>query len=213
MRHPVLLVACFAVLVAPAPAQPPKDGSIADPSILNYVQSLADRLAHFSALKPVRIQISRSPDFYALVLPNGELSISSALLERIESEAELAGLLAHQLAHEAHTPPCVLASPLRGTDNRRQPERAATESAVRTLRLAGYEPSAVLDLFSKLAYEHPHWAKAIVPDDILDLRVIVESDLPPERGYIVDTSAFVEQHKNLTSSIGVHRRLSAANIF
>jgi predicted Zn-dependent protease len=213
MRHPVLLTASLAMLAGTAPAQPQKDGSIADPAILSYVQSLADRVARASARKPVRIQINRSQDFYASLLPNGELSISSALLERIESEAELAGLLAHQLAHQAHTPACVLASPLRGTDNRREPERAATESAVRTLRLAGYEPSAVLDLFSKLAYEHPNWAKAIVPDDILDLRVIIESDPPPERGYIVDTSAFAEQHKKLTSSIGVHRRLSAANIF
>ncbi len=212
MRHPVLLTASLAMLAGTAPAQPQKDGSIADPAILSYVQSLADRVARASARKPVHIQISPSPDFYAARLPNGELSISSALLERIESESELAGLLAHQLAHDARAPTCVLAA-RKAADNRREPERAATESAVRTLRLAGYEPSAVLDLFSKLAYEHPNWAKSIVPDDILDLRVIIEADPPPERGYIVDTSAFVEQHKNLTSSIGVHRRLSAANIF
>jgi hypothetical protein len=54
------------------------DGRINDPAIVACVQRIANRLAG---------------------VPHGVLYISGALLERVESEAEIAGLLAHQLAH------------------------------------------------------------------------------------------------------------------
>lgn len=70
------------------------------------------------------------------------------------------------------------------------------------LKVAGYEPSAVLDLFSKLAYEHPVLANAIVPDDLLNLRAIVESEVPPEAGYLIDSSNFVRHHAKMSTILG-----------
>jgi beta-barrel assembly-enhancing protease len=237
MRRQSLLVACMALLAlfaGPAPSQSsqdtansirkefvlgkgvvrdlgPADRSISDSTIVAYVQAIQDRLARAAGARPLKVRISRGSNIYASLLSNGEIYISGALLERIDNEAELAGLLAHQLAHElrstvpASRPTCALASrgvPYRWTDERREFELEATKTAVNILNSAGYEPSAVLDLFSKLAYEHPEWAEAIVPDDLLNLRAIVESGVPPEAGYVIDSSNFVQYHAKISKILG-----------
>lgn len=168
---------------------------------------------------------------YANLLPNGVLYVSGAFFERLENEAELAGLLAHQLAHWQRgslTPSqgqgtiptfwsaCVLASqmaPSRLGADRRASERESTRDAVETLKRAGYEPSAILDLLSKLAFEHPAWAKAIVADDLLDLRIVVESEAPPQSGYSLDSSQFVRQHASVMRALGhVSRTMPAPSL-
>jgi len=188
-----------------------REGSISDSAIVAYVQAIQDRLGRYTGAKTSKVRISRGSDIFVSLLPNGEIYISGALLERIENEAELAGLLAHQIAHGVHStvptsrPTCVLAYrsvPLKSTDERRESELEATRTAVNILKVAGYEPSAVLDLFSKLAYEHPVLANAIVPDDLLNLRAIVESEVPPEAGYLIDSSNFVRHHAKMSTILG-----------
>jgi hypothetical protein len=240
MRRQNLLVVSLpilAVLVGPAPCQTSgtptqihkefvlgqgavldlarRDGIIADSAILGYVQAIEERLARAIGAKPLHVRITRGSNTYASILPSGELYISGALLERAESESELAGLLAHQLAHRSSsTNICVLASqgaPPRWADDRRESELEATRTAVRALRVVGYDPLAVLELFSKLAYEHPLWAKSIVPEDLLNLRAVLESETPPEAGYVIDSSAFVRQHERVAAALG-HLECRAANI-
>jgi predicted Zn-dependent protease len=188
-----------------------REGSISDSEIVVYVQTIQDRLARSMGAKDSKVRISRGSDIYVALLPNREINISGALFERIENEAELAGLLAHQIAHGAHStvltsrPTCVLAyrsAPPKWTDDRRESELEATRIAVNILKVAGYEPSAVLDLFSKLAYEHPVLANAIVPDDLLNLRAIVESEVPPEAGYLIDSSNFVRHRAKMSKILG-----------
>jgi hypothetical protein len=70
------------------------------------------------------------------------------------------------------------------------------------LKAAGYDPSAALDLFSKLAYEHPPWAKAILPEVLIALRVDLESDVLPESGYRTDTSEFVKHQATVVAKLG-----------
>ena len=185
---------------------------VADPAIVGYLERIVSRMAGAAGEKPFKIRITRGADRYAYLMPHGVLYISGALLERVETEAELAGLFAHQLAH-VHAPPapaqgsggnpawtwpeCILASqlaPVKWAEDRRESERLATESAVQTLRAAGYDPTAVLDVLSRLAYENPAWGKAIVADDLLDLRVTLDADIPPKTGYLVDSSAFALEH-------------------
>jgi hypothetical protein len=131
---------------------------------------------------------------------------------------ELAGLLAHQLAHRqvggaatvqghaipAYVPPCVL-SPFDipgGNGTRRDEEQRANAQGLGYLKAVRYDPTGLLDLFSKLAYEHPAWAQAIVPEDLLRLRSTIEDEEPPPAGYRVNTSEFAEQHDNLIASLG-----------
>ena len=196
-----------------------RDGRISDPAIVDYVEGIGNRLVLAAGSKSMEVRITASSEIYAYLLPHGVLYVSAGFLERLENEAELAGLLAHQLAHvrepvvptqggatiRVFLPACVLSSqnvPYRQSDGRRTIELDATKFAVQTLKVAGYDPPAVLDLLSKLAYEHPVWAKAIVPDDLLDLRATIESDLLPERGYLVDSSGFVRQHSKILVALG-----------
>jgi len=191
------------------------DGLINDPAIANYVQQLANRLTGAAGEAAIEVRITRGSDWYASLLPQRVLYISGSLLERIENEAELAGLLAHELAHLQRTiapaqsqvllPLCVLASqvmPTAWSEGRRESEESATAAAVSTLRNAGYEPSAVLDLFSKLAYERPAWAKAISPEDLLTLRASLEAEIPPASGYRIDSSEFMRQHARVAAALG-----------
>jgi predicted Zn-dependent protease len=101
-----------------------RDGSISDPAVLGYVQELESRLAAVTGTTGLIVHITLSSKSYARLFPNGVLYISGDLYERLENEAELAGLLAHQLAHAKETttpiqipgtipilsPVCVLAS-------------------------------------------------------------------------------------------------------
>jgi Zn-dependent protease with chaperone function len=186
-----------------------RDGKIEDPAILEYLQRVENRIAAAAGATPLEVRLTRSTLQSASLLPNGVLYVSGGLLERMQNEAELAGLFAHEMAHGPWFtsrvqqlsipllfPSCVLASPvaLASSRERREPEFQATESAVKTLQAAGYEPEAVIDLFSKLSYEHPMWSKAILSDDLIGIRAGLDSDVAPAAGYTVDSSAFREQH-------------------
>ena len=195
-----------------------RDGRVNDPSIVGYLQRIENQIALAIGGKPLEVRVTRGTDRYAFLLPHDVLYLSGSLLERIENEAELAGLLAHQLAHsrtdrvataprqglEVRLPKCVLASPftLGRSDEMREPERQATAAAIGDLKAAGYEPSAILDLLSKLVYEHPVWAKAIPPEDLLNFRVTLETETPPATGYRINTSEFMQQHAKLVTALG-----------
>jgi len=195
-----------------------KDGGIGDSGIIGYVQEIANRLSGAPPGRSLTVRITRGSDVYAKLMPHDVLYISGALLERIENEAELAGLLAHQLAHlrgnlaqsrgpaaTTFMPKCVLASqsvPSMWSEHQREPEQLATRAAIQTLRAAGYEPSAVLDLHSKLAYEHPLWARALVPEDLLSLRISLEADVTAHADYVIDTSAFAQHHTRVLKALG-----------
>jgi hypothetical protein len=84
----------------------------------------------------------------------------------------------------------------------RERERQATTAAVSYLKTAGYDPAGVLGLLSKVAYEHPAWAKAIASDDLLDNRVRLEGETTPATAYRVDSSDFWQVHSSLAALLG-----------
>ena len=237
MRHWTLCIGSLAALCTLAPAQTQKQRALGDalakdidrqvqrindPSIIEYLQRVENRLALAAGVKPLDLRLVRNAKLSARLLPNGVLYISSGLLERIESEAELAGLLAHEQAHLPwqtssigtqgllFMPACVLEGsaimPVGWIKERREPEMQATAAAVKTLKAAGYDPEAVLDLFSKLSYENPPWSKAIVSGDLFDLRATLETDLPPPGGYLIDGSGFLQMHARLARLVGQEAR-------
>src|ERR1019366_3631243 len=76
-----------------------RDGRIDDPALMQYLQRIENRLAAAAGQKPLEIRVTRSSEEYATVLANGVQYLSAGLAKRLENEMELAGLLAHQLAH------------------------------------------------------------------------------------------------------------------
>jgi predicted Zn-dependent protease len=188
-----------------------RDGSIDDPAILNYVQALADRLSRVATVAPLRVRLTRGAGQYASVSPRRVLYLSAGLLDEMEDEAELAGILAHYLAHLtlARQQPgisdgaCVLDPfcPAGWPGDRREQEKQTTVLAVSYLKAAGFDPASQLSLLSKLAYEHPDWARTIRSEDLLDLRFALEKEVMPPDGYRLDSSDFVMFHAAVRSMV------------
>jgi hypothetical protein len=107
--------------------------------------------------------------------------------------------LAHELAHEnpklagGRFQQCALAAgylPVQRSP--RESERLATQRAIGYMKASGYDPSAMLDLFSQVSYEYQKWSKAIASEDLLRLRVALEVAAEPVGGYVVGDSEFAK---------------------
>src|SRR5690349_14712891 len=70
--------------------------------IQEYVNSIAQRIAQKSDLKiPLHVSVLQSREINAFALPGGYLFIERGLLEAADDESELAGVIAHEMAHDA----------------------------------------------------------------------------------------------------------------
>lgn len=116
------------------------------PRLRRYVQGVADRLAAGSLLatRP-RVLIGDRDGTYATV--GGRIVVGRPTLERLATEAELAGVIAHEMAHlEGKHTVASLFGPSPDDDwheMRRDAEAVADERAVVLLEHAGYAPIAM----------------------------------------------------------------------
>ncbi len=70
-------------------------------AIQEYVNSVGQRVAKYSDLKvPLHISVLQSREINAFALPGGYLFVERGLLEAADDESELAGVLAHEIAHD-----------------------------------------------------------------------------------------------------------------
>lgn len=75
---------------------------IDDPVIAEYVNRVGQNLVRNSDVKvPVTIKVIDSEDINAMALPGGFFYVNSGLILKAESESELAGVMAHEIAHIA----------------------------------------------------------------------------------------------------------------
>jgi Zn-dependent protease with chaperone function len=75
---------------------------IEDKAIQQYVNDLAQKIAKNSDLKvPLHVSVLQSREINAFALPGGYLFIERGLLEAADDESELAGVIAHEIAHDA----------------------------------------------------------------------------------------------------------------
>ena len=73
-----------------------------DRAISEYVNRLGQNLVRNSSAKvPFTIKVLDSDEVNAFALPGGYLFVNTALILKTENEAELAGVLAHEIAHVA----------------------------------------------------------------------------------------------------------------
>ncbi len=71
---------------------------VKDESLNRYINDLVCRLAD-EYCNSIRVYIIDNPHFNASMYPNGMMHIWTGLLLRIENEAQLASVLAHEIAH------------------------------------------------------------------------------------------------------------------
>jgi len=75
---------------------------IDDPVVAEYVNRLGQNLVRNSDAKvPFTIKVIDSEEVNAFALPGGFFFVNSGLILKAESEAELAGVMAHEIAHVA----------------------------------------------------------------------------------------------------------------
>lgn len=73
-----------------------------DPVITQYVSGLADTIAAHSDVKvPIVTKVVDVDEVNAFALPGGFLYVNRGLIMEAETESELAGVLAHEIAHVA----------------------------------------------------------------------------------------------------------------
>ena len=117
-----------------------------DAALRDYIQGIVDRLAHESPLvakQPPRVVIADRDDTYAT--SGRRIVIGRTTIEKLATEAELAGVLAHELAHvEARHGVASLFGqpPADDLAAKRDAEAVADERAVWLLEHAGYAPRA-----------------------------------------------------------------------
>ncbi|MGE5176954.1 MAG: M48 family metalloprotease [Hyphomicrobiales bacterium] len=77
--------------------------SASDPTVIGYVSSLGDRMARLSDRPgiPYVFAVYADTAAQAFSLPGGYVYVSTGLLARLGSRAELAGVLGHEIAHIA----------------------------------------------------------------------------------------------------------------
>lgn len=152
---------------------------IVDPAIDEYVNRLGQRIVlHSDAQVPFTIEVIESNDINAFALPGGYLYVDSGLILAVDNEAELAGLMAHEIAHVAarHDAriaktsriwtlmtycsgpaggPVKLAGYLWSMKLRRRAEREADVLGLEYQYATGYDPLAFVQFFERLHREQP----------------------------------------------------------
>jgi len=73
---------------------------VEDEELTAYVRKLGKKIADHSDLKvPLQITVLNSEEINAFALPGGFLFVNTGLIAQAETESELAGVLAHEIAH------------------------------------------------------------------------------------------------------------------
>src|ERR1700757_3242312 len=75
---------------------------VTDPEITGYVESVGNKLlANQSPLENVtfKFRVIRDPVVNAFALPNGSVYVTTGLIARLQNEAQLAGVLSHEITH------------------------------------------------------------------------------------------------------------------
>lgn len=79
-----------------------KSKLVTDPLVTEYVNRVGQNIVLRSDSKvPFTIKVVDSPEVNAFALPGGFLFVNSGLLLAADSEAEIAGVIAHEIAHVA----------------------------------------------------------------------------------------------------------------
>ncbi|MGD1069241.1 MAG: M48 family metalloprotease [Bryobacteraceae bacterium] len=141
------------------------------------------------------VQIIVDSDVRAGTLPGGRIYLTAGLFARAQNEAELAGVMAHEIAHAAARTDCIRF--VHGNSQRADDlpkERQADQAAIRMLTKARYDPLAMLAFFSKHRREGINLPVGYSAEDLLLEKLQLEATDHPLQDPIVDTPEFDHVH-------------------
>jgi Zn-dependent protease with chaperone function len=110
----------------------------------------AKLIESFTNNRPITIRVFSSPDLAAYSHSNGQILLSSTLLEKL-TDAELAAAIAHELGHLINDGRLAITAALAGTNNSEDEESAADQTAVILLRATHQNPAALQTMLAKVA--------------------------------------------------------------
>jgi predicted Zn-dependent protease len=204
---------------------------VSDPEITEYVNRIGQNLVRNSdAQVPFTIKVVDTDDINAFALPGGFFYVDSGLILAADNEAELAGVMSHEIAHVAAchlarentrgqlmqlaSIPLIfvgggigyaaqslasLAIPVGFLRFARSFESEADFLGVEYLYRAGYDPQALTAFFEKVKALEKHKPGTLAktfdthpqtPDRIAKTQEEINTLLPPEPQYKLDTSEF-----------------------
>lgn len=76
-----------------------RDAIFTDPALSEYIQSLGDRIRSGVSNQPFTFFVTRDPAINAFATPGGYIGVNAGLVLATKTEDELAGVLAHEIAH------------------------------------------------------------------------------------------------------------------
>jgi predicted Zn-dependent protease len=213
---------------------------VKDPEVSGYINSIGQNLVRNSdSLVPFTIKVIESDDINAFALPGGFFYVDSGLILAADNEAELAGVMAHEIAHVAacHVArqntrgkmmnmasiplmmiggpigyagyeALTIAMPLTYFKFSRRFESEADFLGIQYMYRAGYDPQALTAFFEKIkSLERSNESRVVkafrthpqTPDRIEKTQAEIETLLPPQLEYKVDTSEFEDAKARLES--------------
>jgi beta-barrel assembly-enhancing protease len=219
---------------------------ITDPVIAEYVNRIGQNLVRNSdAQVPFTIKVVDTDDINAFALPGGFFYVDSGLILAADNEAELAGVMSHEIAHVAAchlarentrgqlmqlaSIPLIfvgggigyaaqslagLAIPMGFLRFTRSFESEADFLGVEYLYRAGYDPQALTSFFEKVNTLEKHKPGTLAktfdthpqtPDRIAKTQMEIDTLLPPEAEYKVDTSEFQDVKERLAQLENRHK--------
>ncbi len=191
-------------------------GEVAAPALRRYVADLGAALARTRYRRDAsyRFTVLDSPEINAFALPGGSIYVTRGVIALASDEAELAAVLAHELAHEetdANAAPdgrALAAAAVKGEaiDGNREGPRSATASAysrdeefaadargIHILANARFDPDAMPRILAKLR-----------------ARARLEAKLRGESPESADASDYLASHPAPLARLEQARRLAAA---
>ena len=160
----------------------------ADNVISGYVEKICAKLApHVVSV------VTEPPEPRAAVWPDGTLHITSGLIAGAQNEAELAGILAHDIAHSRLGEVCnrfIVIDTDRVQSSAKAAEREADQAAILMLVKAGYDPAGMLRYFSRIRHAEPNLPAVFSAEDILLEKLQLEATDHPLKDPVVDTEEF-----------------------
>lgn len=165
---------------------------VQDAASLQYLNQLGTSIASRADTRgiPYRFYIVNAPEVNAFAIPGGHIYINRGLIERAANVSELAGVLAHEIAHVTHR---------HGIDQWQRAQNANLGLAVLYGVLLGRNPSGVEQVGIQIAgtgYFSGHSREAEREADISAIQYLINSGIHPGGLVTMFETLLAERQRN-----------------
>ena len=166
-----------------------------DPLLEDYLNQVASRLAppEMQGQEAIRLRVYtiRDPSLNAFTYPTGSIYVHTGLLARLENEAQLAVVLAHEETHATHR-------------HALEFERSARNKSI-GFSIAALAASIVLAQQAGVRAEHGDWSGAYVINQVGNIMV----GLGLQLGFMAAVNGFGRELERQADEVGLERAVAS----